>query len=281
MRESEWQILIEDLETYYERKRASQETKDLWYTTGGIQQIPNEVGRWAYKKITDTYEMFPRNLPMVIRAMWMDWQRANPHRVDKHHFKCGNTSCDRGWLWLFGKDVDREAEDAGVPTTNPYAMHPHVYVCPCGDCNTVNGRGSLTMREAEEMGFWAWSREEADEIRAALPKYDRSKWARSKFREAYLPEGSDAGFVDISVDGAKIIQNATGVGEMNKDRGRWDEIDPGLSETYLNTQGEADHGVVFTNQESGSANCPDDEPPIEAYEADADAYMAWDGEEVF
>ena len=282
MRESEWQILIEDLETYYERKRASQETKDLWYTTGGIQQIPNEVGRWAYKKITDTYEMFPRNLPMVIRALWMDWQRANPHRIDKHHFQCRNSNCDRGWLWLLKQDVDREAEEAGVEISNPYALQPHTYVCPCGDCRMVEGRDALTMREAEDLGYRAWTQEEADEILRNRPKYDRSRWARVKFRDDdFIDAGQGPYYKDTFENVSNLVQNAIeGVGVSN-DKGEEGKVDLRSDFPYLKPEGEANHGVVLQDNENGSANYPDDEPPIEAYEADADSYMAWDGEEVF
>lgn len=135
---------VANLGAYYEKfKEPSTVTVDLWLKK--VESIPYECLSWVHDKITSESEMFPKNLPMVMWALYHAWLDAHPDkRAHREHVDCPD--CEAGWLTLqkvvtnkFGLPMYRDA----IPT----------FAWPCGKCRQIPSKQYRTLFQAMEEGF--------------------------------------------------------------------------------------------------------------------------------
>jgi hypothetical protein len=63
---------------YYERREPREQTLDLWFRD--VKYLPDEPLDWMRGHICGQQEIFPRNLPSVMRDLWRQWLENNPRR---------------------------------------------------------------------------------------------------------------------------------------------------------------------------------------------------------
>jgi hypothetical protein len=80
----EFNNLLTELSNYYERKEPKTSTIDLWYNK--IHAIPSEPIKWIAKKIEESNDSFPKNLPSAIWGAYTEWQQANPEKLARESF---------------------------------------------------------------------------------------------------------------------------------------------------------------------------------------------------
>jgi hypothetical protein len=61
---------------YYERRDPREEALDLWFQQ--VKHIPDEPVDWMSEQIRSRHELYPRNLPLVMREPWHQWLEVHP-----------------------------------------------------------------------------------------------------------------------------------------------------------------------------------------------------------
>ena len=81
---------------YSERKEPKQSTIEPWFEN--VKRIPSEPIKWIVKKIQETHDSFPKNMPSAFWGSFGEWQQANPDkRAHESFFNC--TDCLEGLIF--------------------------------------------------------------------------------------------------------------------------------------------------------------------------------------
>jgi hypothetical protein len=87
---------------FYERKEPKPQSIVLWFEA--VKNIPSEPVPWMVKKIEDTNDSFPKNMPGSFWATFNEWKQAHPEkRAFKNYFHCPD--CDEGLLLVIKNDT--------------------------------------------------------------------------------------------------------------------------------------------------------------------------------
>jgi hypothetical protein len=76
MTPSVFSAALETLCDYYERKHPRRETVELWH--GKVRGIKDEAINTILSHIQENHDGFPKNLPMLMLALYRDWAAGNP-----------------------------------------------------------------------------------------------------------------------------------------------------------------------------------------------------------
>lgn len=96
--------LVRKLSAYYERSAPKADTLNLWFSK--VRQYPDEVIPWMTRTIGDRFDVFPKNLPNVVRQLWGEWLNANPDKQSSYQYReCSDPWCDQGEIHA-GKMID-------------------------------------------------------------------------------------------------------------------------------------------------------------------------------
>jgi len=91
MTENIFAHFLENVCSYFEKRQPSINTQDLWYDRA--RNIPDQAMDWLEKRIQEEFEMFPRNLPSVMWALYRRWLESDPTKQsEKTYFDC--PECD-------------------------------------------------------------------------------------------------------------------------------------------------------------------------------------------
>lgn len=85
----EFDKFLSDLSHFYERRQPTDEAKEMWYQK--VRNIKSEALPAIIQKITDTSEFFPRNLPSVMWAIYMqgvETSETTGAKPGKKYFEC-------------------------------------------------------------------------------------------------------------------------------------------------------------------------------------------------
>jgi hypothetical protein len=81
---------------FYERKEPKQSTIELWFES--VHKMPSEPLKWIVKKIQETHDSFPKNMPSAFWSGYTEWQSANPDkRATPSFFACSD--CNEGLIF--------------------------------------------------------------------------------------------------------------------------------------------------------------------------------------
>lgn len=131
------EAIVGNLGAFYERKaRPSAMTLELWMQK--VKNIPTEAVPWIQDRIMDESEMWPRNFPQTLWAMYNAWIQANPDkRAYRESVDCPD--CEGGWLSL-----QKELKAYRQPISHS---------APCGRCRQIPAAKYMTLHEAISKGF--------------------------------------------------------------------------------------------------------------------------------
>lgn len=119
-------VVLGNLTRYYERKPPTHDTADLWY--GRCERIPDEAAEWIVRRIQDTSDAWPRNLPAALNERCREWLDTYPEKRAISR-ATGCPHCDSGYVYALhtGRDgrqyrfvfrcaICDQAGENGVPT---------------------------------------------------------------------------------------------------------------------------------------------------------------------
>jgi hypothetical protein len=102
---------------FFERRRPSDETMDLWFDK--CQRIPDDSLRWVTGELQGQ-ESFPRNLPAATWALYHRWLEAHPEKKQRKVDRpCYTAECEDGLLFCHRHD------------DNNGLWHGFAFRCPC------------------------------------------------------------------------------------------------------------------------------------------------------
>jgi hypothetical protein len=119
---------------YYERRDPREETLDLWFQQ--VKHIPDEPVDWMSGQIRSRNDVFPRNLPLVMRELWQQWLEDHPHRRTHRLTEEECPDCDglglisifrQGSRYLFRCGRCRRSNLNGVPVAFLADLEAHGY----------------------------------------------------------------------------------------------------------------------------------------------------------
>ena len=88
---------IKKLCQYYERKEPTQGAIELWFDS--IKKIPSEPIEFIIKKINETHDSFPKNIPQAFWNSYYEWKTANPEKLEQDRlFDCPD--CNHGLIFV-------------------------------------------------------------------------------------------------------------------------------------------------------------------------------------
>lgn len=90
MTKPKFRAFLKSLCSYYQQKAPLEESQDLWYER--VHRYPDEYLRWAYEQITSKQEVFPKNLPNTMGALWSQWLVDHPEQ--REYRACSDSWCD-------------------------------------------------------------------------------------------------------------------------------------------------------------------------------------------
>jgi hypothetical protein len=107
---------------YYERREPPDKTLDLWLQE--VKHIPEEPLGWIREQICQRIEIFPRNLPVVMRELWQRWREAHPRKQAHPETDLSCRECDgtgmisgfrQGYRYSFRCGRCRQSTLHGIP----------------------------------------------------------------------------------------------------------------------------------------------------------------------
>jgi hypothetical protein len=126
-------VVIQNLVRYYERKPPVHEATDLWFTR--VSKIPDESIDWMVKRIQETSEIFPKNLPNVLWDTYREWLATYPEKralpqgiICKHCDGNGYVFAQRLGSdnhpkeFVFRCEICDQAPEIGIPV---WKLHKH------------------------------------------------------------------------------------------------------------------------------------------------------------
>ncbi len=137
MNEMDFTRYIEELFAYYNARIPGRRTLDLWHEM--TQFVPAEAMPWILRRVWETNESMPRNVPREIRELWQAWLQAHPEKRDRREAERDCPDCEGGWLSLY-----KPVEGYRVPPT---------FSAPCGRCRQVRAAQYMTLAEALRQGY--------------------------------------------------------------------------------------------------------------------------------
>ena len=124
---------------YYERRDPREETLDLWFQQ--VKHIPDEPVAWMSEQIRSRHDLFPRNLPLVMRELWQQWLEDHPHRRTRGDTETDCPDCDEtgmisvyreGSRYLFRCRRCKRSNLNGVPAAFLVDLEAHGYTLTKG-----------------------------------------------------------------------------------------------------------------------------------------------------
>ena len=119
---------------YYERRDPREETLDLWFQ--GVRHVPDEPVDWMSDQIRSRHDVFPRNLPLVMRELWQQWLEDHPDRRTRGNTETDCPDCDEtglislyreGSRYLFRCRRCKRSNLNGVPAAFLVDLEAHGY----------------------------------------------------------------------------------------------------------------------------------------------------------
>jgi hypothetical protein len=87
---------------FYERKEPKHGSIELWFESVG--KMPSEPISAIVRKIQETHDTFPRNLPATFWAAYNEWIQAHPEkRTIRNYFNCPD--CNEGLLFCIHNET--------------------------------------------------------------------------------------------------------------------------------------------------------------------------------
>jgi hypothetical protein len=133
--------LVMDLCAYYEHKEPKDPTMELWIPK--VRPVPDEAAEWIKDRICATQDMFPRNLPNMIYALFFEWREAFPEKAkSKSYFACpdcveGIITATKRKMVVHGQEIDyryvfscgkcRQSDYPGYPVDTAINLQAHGY----------------------------------------------------------------------------------------------------------------------------------------------------------
>lgn len=147
---------LERLCEYYRHSVPTGGTLEAWFER--VQQYPDEYLRWTYNQITETQEMFPRNLPNTMKALYGKWLIDHPEK--REFCYCSEPWCDGEGLI----HAVKEGEGGTFP----------VYCFRCATCQQSRMPAFMTTsKELKLAGYKLDCTEETNKRLASQPKVER------------------------------------------------------------------------------------------------------------
>lgn len=99
MTRTEFIDFLERVANYFGAKNMIAEMRiNLWYDQ--CHYVPREALSWIEKKIFEQQDSMPRNLPKLVKALWMGWQDAHPEKMAWETVRCGAPGCENGYIFV-------------------------------------------------------------------------------------------------------------------------------------------------------------------------------------
>lgn len=136
MNQIKFRQFVFSISDYYERKKPTDDTLDLWFNE--VHAIPDEPLEWMKVKIFKENETKPSNIPGTMWALYNAWLQANPHKKAFTEEK-NCPDCESGWLAL-QKQVDGYKQ-------------PISFSAACGNCKQIPSAHYMTLQEAIADGY--------------------------------------------------------------------------------------------------------------------------------
>jgi len=137
MNEMDFTRYIEELFAYYNARIPGRRTLDLWHEM--TQFVPAEAMPWILRRVWETNESMPRNVPREIRELWQAWLQAHPEKRDRREAERDCPDCEGGWLSLY-----KPVEGYKIPLS---------FSAPCGRCKQVRAGKYILLAEAIAQGY--------------------------------------------------------------------------------------------------------------------------------
>lgn len=137
MTEMDFTRYIEELFAYYNARIPGRRTLDLWHEM--TQFVPAEAMPWILRRVWETNESMPRNVPREIRELWQAWLQAHPEKraPDRTQYSCPD--CESGWLVL-----EKQLPQYSIPIS---------YSAPCARCKQVKAANYMSLDDAVRNGY--------------------------------------------------------------------------------------------------------------------------------
>ncbi len=99
MTQIEFVDFLERVAAYFgARTLMSEQRIALFYDQA--RHVPREALDWIERRLYEQQDSMPRNLPKVVKALWLQWQDTHPERMVSEHIECDAPGCEGGYIFV-------------------------------------------------------------------------------------------------------------------------------------------------------------------------------------